>query len=162
MKTTDASSMSTGFTEAKSGLSTLMDDVVHRHRPRVIDRHGGRESMLALPTDDAAEIFLSSAFTPLEVAFEDDEVIVTATALSLIGDGPDLESAADQLVEAIDDLARDYFDRFDFYRHSPDRELAPFLLRFLLTADDARRALLLEPLRSGRMASLRAGEIAEG
>ncbi|MGH2969599.1 MAG: hypothetical protein ACRDK0_11120 [Solirubrobacteraceae bacterium] len=151
MTTQHTTYLSTGFTEAKSHLSTLMDEVVHRHRPKVIDRHNGRESMLALPTEDAVEIFLSTAFTPLEVTFDEEEVVVTATALSLIGDGPDLESALGELGEEIDDFARAYFDRFDFYRHTPDRELAPFLLRFLLTAPDQRTALLLEPLRRGQM-----------
>lgn len=146
-----AAYLTTGFTEAKSHLSTLMDEVVHRHRPKVIDRHKGRESMLALPTEDAVEIFLSAAFTPLEVAFDDGEVIVTATALSLIGEGSDLDSALGDLGEEVDDFARAYFDRFEFYRHTPDRELAPFLLRFLLTDRDQRPALLLEPLRRGEM-----------
>jgi hypothetical protein len=143
--------LTTGFTEAKSHFSTLMDEVVHRHRPKVIDRHKGRESMLALPVDDAAEIFLSAATTPLEVAFEEGEVVVTATALSLIGDGPDVPSALQALAEEIEEFARSYFDRFEYYRHTPDRALAPFLLRFLLTAPERRQALLLEPLKNGEM-----------
>lgn len=143
--------LTTGFTEAKSQFSMLMDEVVHRHRPKVIDRHKGRESMLALQTDDAAEIFLSAAVTPLEVAHEEDEVVVTATALSLIGDGPDLASALEMLAGEIEDFACAYFDRFDYYRHTPDRELAPFLLRLLLTPRDQRRALLLAPLKRGDM-----------
>jgi antitoxin of RelE/RelB toxin-antitoxin system len=151
---TRSASLTTGFTEAKAHFSTLMDEVVHQHRPKVIDRHKGRESMLALRTEDAVDIFLSMAFTPLEVAFDEGEVVVTATALSLIGDGPDLESALGELGEEIDDFARAYFGRFDFYRHTPDRELAPFLLRFLLTPTDRRTALLLEPLRDGRMAEI--------
>jgi hypothetical protein len=146
--------LTTGFTEAKSQLSTLMDDVVHRHRPKVIDRHKGRESMVALPTDDAAEIFLSAAVTPLEVAYEEDEVVATATLLSLIGDGPDLPSALEMLGDEIEDFACAYFDRFEYYRHTPDRELAPFLLRFLLTAREDRSALLLEPLKHGEMGAL--------
>lgn len=151
MATRNEASLKTGFTAAKSQFSTLMDEVVHRHRPKIIDRHKGRESMVALPTDDAVEIFLSAAHTPLEVAYGEGEVIVTATALSLIGDGPDLESALGDLSEEVDDFARAYFDRFEFHRHTPDRELAPFLLRFLLTVPDRRPALLLEPLRRGEM-----------
>jgi hypothetical protein len=108
--------------------------------------------MLALRTDDAAEIFLSAAVTPLEVAFEEGEVVVTATALSLIGEGPDVPSALEVLGEEIEDFACAYFDRFEYYRHTPDRELAPFLLRFLLTRRDERAALLLEPLKHGTAA----------
>jgi Antitoxin of toxin-antitoxin, RelE / RelB, TA system len=148
---TRSACLTTGFTDAKAHFSTLMDEVVHQHRPKVIDRHRGRESMLALPTDDAVEIFLSMAFTPLEVDFDESGVVVTATALSLIGDGPDLKSALGELSAAIEDFAHVYFERFDFYRHTPDRGLAPFLLRFLLTAAEQRAALLLEPLRGGRM-----------
>jgi Antitoxin of toxin-antitoxin, RelE / RelB, TA system len=154
---THTAPLTTGFTEAKSQLSTLMDEVVHRHRPKVIDRHKGRESMLALQTDDAAEIFLSAAVTPLEVAHEEDEVVVTATALSLIGDGPDLSSALEMLADEIEDFACAYFDRFDYHRHTPDRALAPFLLRLLLTSRDQRPALLLEPLKRGEMDAVAGG-----
>lgn len=159
MATRDSTDLICGFTEAKSHFSALMDDVVHRHRPKVIDRHKGRESMLALPTVDALEIFLAGAFTALEVAFEDDEVIVTATDLSLIGQGEDLGAALQELSEEIDDFARAYFDRFEYYRHTTERTLAPFLLRFLLTDEPQRPALLLKPLQDGQMPSPAHGRV---
>jgi Phd_YefM. len=154
MAQTRSDYLTTGFTDAKAHFSALMDEVVHQHRPKIIDRHNGRESMVAMPSDDAAEIFLADAFTPLEVAFEENEVVVTATAMSLIGDGADIDAALEMLVDEIDGFACSYFERFDYYRHTEDRKLAPFLLRFALTAPEKRRALLLEPLREGRMAEV--------
>lgn len=142
--------MTMSFTDAKSRLSSLMDEVVHSHRPKVIDRHQGREVMVALPAEDA-HLYFQPSTTPLTVDFGDDEVIVTATALSLIGEGPDIHAALADLAGEIDDFAVSYFERFDYFRHTADSKLAPFLLRFILTSDEDRPALLLEPLRDGQM-----------
>lgn len=76
---------------------------------------------------------------------------MTAPELSLIGHGGDIQTALQALADEIDDFAGSYFERFDYFRHTVDSRLAPFLLRFVLSDEGARRELLLEPLREGEM-----------
>lgn len=145
------SPLSTGPLEGGAHFSALLGEVVSRHRPTVIPHHEDQGPMLLLAADDAREIFLSAAATPLEVVFEEGEVVITATALGLIGEGPDVPSALGALGNEIEAFATEYFDHFEHYRGTPDRAHARFLLRFLLTPTSDRAELLLESLRRGEM-----------
>jgi PHD/YefM family antitoxin component YafN of YafNO toxin-antitoxin module len=143
----------TNFTQARDNLTDLMTAAV-RHRPVVIDRHQGKESALLVGTEDVRswlEPLAEETLMPLEVVEEDDEVIVTATRLSLMGAGATVHAALEELADEIDDYAEVFFADYDFYRRTDQGALAPWLLRFRLSEPDEQAGILLRPLAEGRM-----------
>ena len=123
------------FSEAKSGLSELMNDVVHRHRPQVIRRHT-RDRALLVRSDDALR-WLGGFRLDLITIFDPGHVSVVAQPLGVIGIGASLDEALDSLVENIRAYTEAYFAS-EFQVPDPQ----PYLLRFALTDPEHHRALL--------------------
>lgn len=131
------------FSEAKTRLSELMNEVVHRHRPQLVERHGGKESMLLLPTDDM-QVLLTPFRFEAEVHFSKREVTAVLPRFGLIGVGRSLEAALDDLLDVLRDFVTLFIERWDFYRHTNQAELLPWVLRFALTPPERQHDLLTE------------------
>lgn len=133
----------TDFARAKDSLSQIMTAVVHEHRPRVVQRHRGKEAMVLIGEDDLVLFLQDFRFDPKLVV---DEGAVTA-ALSdfgLLGYGSNDEEAMEDLVRELQAYAQDFFDRYSFYRETDRARHAPWLLRFASTPPDGRLELLYE------------------
>jgi prevent-host-death family protein len=144
----------TEFSRARDHLTDLMNEAVHRHHPVVIDRHQGKEIALLIGAEDAKawlEPLAVETQMPLEVVEEGDETIVTATRLGLMGSGESVLDALEELADEIEDYAGAFFGNYDFYRQTPDGELAPWLLRFFFADPEDQIEILLAPLVEGRM-----------
>lgn len=133
----------TPFSEAKSRLSDLMTEVVHRHYPRLVDRHRGKEAMLLMSPDDLARFLSSYRFEP-RVIFDEGEVTVRLPRFGLMGGGATLDEALEDLVEVLEAYTWQFFERLDFHMQTDRAELAPWLLRFAITPAEERLALLAE------------------
>lgn len=131
------------FAEAKSQLSEVMTDVVHRHQPQVVDRHSGKELMLLMALDDLAAMLESFRFDP-RVSVSDGEFVVRLPELNLISGGASYEEAIAELVELVEQYGEDFLDRLDFYMQTDRRRHLPWLLRFALTAPERRTELFAE------------------
>src|SRR4051794_26779186 len=94
------------FSKAKSELSDVMDEVVHKHRPQVVSR-SGKERMLLVRPDDVRR-WLDTFRLSLRVVLDEGEVTITAGPLGLSGFGESLDTALDDLLEEI----RAYTQRF--------------------------------------------------
>jgi hypothetical protein len=131
------------FSEAKTALSAVMDDVVHEHRPQVVHRRrgGGSEQMLLVRPDDARR-WMDAFRLELQVTLDPGQVGVAASPLGLIGVGESFDAALDALVDEIRDYSIRFFDRLQFYLQTQAAEHEPYLLRFALTPLDEHRALL--------------------
>ena len=131
------------FSQAKTGLSSVMDEVVHSHRPKVVNRHGGKERMLLVSPDDLAHSLDSFEFD-LAVTFgEEGDVTVEARGLDVLGFGDSLDEAIGDLAEELAAYAHRFFERFEFYSHTDRADQAPWLLRFALRDTDEERVSLL-------------------
>jgi hypothetical protein len=129
------------FSQAKAELSALMDQVVHEHRPAVIERR--REAMVALSLPDLRSLLATFRFVP-RVAVGRRQTVATLEELGLLGSGPNVDAAIDDLVEELRAYAADFVSRYSFYVQTDRRSHAPYLLRFALTPADEQRALLVE------------------
>ena len=137
------------FSEAKSGLSDVMNSVVHQHQPQLVQRHGGKETMLLVRPDDLRRWLDTFRFT-LSVTLGEDEVAVSAAPLGVIGLGDSFESALDDLLVELRLYARRFFAQPQFYGASDRAGHYPWLLRFALTRPDEQLDLLQDDLASAR------------
>jgi hypothetical protein len=128
------------FSEAKTGLSEVMDEVVREHRPQVVSRHQ-REHMLLVRSEDARR-WLDTFRLDLGVTLDPGQVSIQAAPLGLIGVGESFDAALDQLAVEIRRYAVRFFDRIEFYRHTSAIRHEPYLLRFALAPVDEHRGLL--------------------
>jgi hypothetical protein len=132
------------FAAAKTGLSEVMTDVVHRHHPQVVDRHGGKEQMLLMGRDDVIALLETFRFDP-RVSVSDGEFVVRLPELNLIAGGSTYAEAIDELAELVDAYCEEFFPRFDFYMQTDRRRHLPWLLKFALTPPERRAELFAEP-----------------
>lgn len=155
------------FARAKARLSELMNEVVRDHRPRIVDRHRGKESMVLVSPEDLAPLLEAFELRP-RVSVSEGEAIVRLPELGLIAGGQSYDEALDELVELVEQYAADFFERYDFYVHTDRRAHLPWLLRVALAPPRERRELLtrapadqLEVSREELWAAIRAGEPVE-
>jgi hypothetical protein len=133
------------FNEAKANLSAFVSEVVRRHRPRLLERgRGDPEGLLALPVEDLVAGLAGCRLDARVSTGLEGSVVARLPQFGLVTAGKDLDSAIDALHDELLDYCEDFFDDFDFYRHTDRVRHLPFLLRFALTSPNARRDLLLE------------------
>lgn len=128
------------FTSAKAQLSTVMDEVVHEHRPQIVVRKG-RESMLLVQPGDVRR-WLDTFQLDLKVSLDEGAVGVLAQPIGVVGAGASLDAALDDLLENIRAYVVRYFDRQQFYSQTSAVKHEPWLARFALTPLDEQRQLL--------------------
>lgn len=136
-----------GFAQAKAKLSDLMSEVVREHRPVVLDRNRGKEEALVMSVEDLRTLLDAFSFNP-QVSLSEGEFVFRLSELNLISGGSTFDDALAELLELVESYAQDYFNRYDFYRHTDRRQHLPWLLRFALTPQSERRDLLVAPARA--------------
>lgn len=143
------------FSTAKATLSDLVGEAVHRHLPVLIDRHRGKERVVMMDVDSVLSLLrdLGVGFET-RVSVSDGEFVAVLPELRIVAGGASFEEAIDDLTDAVEQYAEDFFSRLDFYRETDRWEHAPLLLLFALTPDAERRELLI----GGPKASAEAGE----
>lgn len=129
------------FSQAKAELSALMDQVVRDHRPTVIERR--REAMVALSLPDLRSLLAAFRFEP-RVVIGRTQTVASLEDLGLIGSGPTVDAAIDDLLDELRAYAADFVGRYAFYMHTDRRTHAPWILRFALTPTEAQRDLLVQ------------------
>jgi Antitoxin of toxin-antitoxin, RelE / RelB, TA system len=129
------------FSEAKTGLSEVMDEVVHEHRPQLVVRGRRREQMLLVKSEDARR-WLDTFRLVMDVTLDPGQVSVFASPLGLFGNGESFDAALEALVSEIQAYVVRYFGRMEFYAHTAAAKHEPYLLRFALTPREEHRALL--------------------
>lgn len=129
------------FSEAKAELSALMDQVVRQHRPTLIERR--RESMVALSLEDLQAVLGSFRFEPRAVV-RGSGTVATLEQFGLVGTGPTIDAAVDDLLDEMRAYVADFITRYAFYMHTDRRTHVPWVLRFALTPINEQRDLLLE------------------
>jgi len=125
------------FSEAKAKLSDLMTAVVHGHRPKAVDRHGGKEEMFLLGREELTAMLESFEFHP-KVSVSEGEFVVRLPELGLIAGGESLDAALEELVEIAEAYVEQYFARYEFFRETDRRRQLPWVARIAFT-DAARR-----------------------
>lgn len=130
------------FSEAKAHLSDVMSEVVRGHAPALIERHGGKETMLLIDPQWLKPLLDPFGFST-KVSLSDGEFVLRQPELGLIAGGESFDEAAEELEELALNYAAQFFERCDFYRHTDRASHLPYLLRLVLSHPHDRRALLV-------------------
>lgn len=134
------------FSKAKTALSEIMTQVVREHRPQLVSRHRGKESMFLVRPEDLATYLRDYTFDP-RVTIDAGEVTVELTELGVLGFGDSLEAATEDLVRELRAYTHRFFERSSFYLQTDRAHHAPWLLRFALTPPEHQLELLYEDVR---------------
>lgn len=130
------------FSDVKDNFSAFVSSVVREHLPQIVERSRGKEAALVLPLADVRPALSACQFdTKIAVG---DSIIATLPKFGLVARGDSIEAALEALAIELADYSEDFFEDFDFYRHTDRIAHLPWLLRFALTAADERVALLTE------------------
>ena len=135
------------FSEAKSALSDVMDEVVHQHRLQVVQRHHGKEVMLLVRPDDVRR-WLDAFRLTLRVVLDEGEVSLVADPVGVSGFGDSLDSAVDDLLAELRAYVQRFFERPQFYGQTQAARHEPWLARFALTHPDEQRDLLISDIEA--------------
>lgn len=128
------------FNKAKTGLSSVMSDVVHLHSPRLIARHN-KERMLLIETGDLVGALQDYRFEP-KIILDEGEATAVLEELGVLGSGETVEDAMDDLVTELRAYTRRFFENQNFYAQTDRAAHRPWLLRFAATPPEEQLDLL--------------------
>ena len=129
------------FSPAKATLSDVMDDVFHGHRIRLVSRHHGKEQMLLVRPDDLMALLDGHRLDVIAV-YDHDEVTLRVPEMGVLGAGPNLTEAIDDLLSELRIYAERFFEEPARYMATSRRAHAPVLLRFALAGEEQQRSML--------------------
>lgn len=134
------------FNKAKTGLSSVMTDVVHLHSPRLIARHN-KERMLLIETGDLVGALSDYRFEP-KIILDDGEVTAALEELGVLGFGETVEEAMGDLVTELRAYTRRFFENQNFYSQTDRAGHRPWLLRFAATRPEEQLDLLRDDAKT--------------
>jgi len=125
----------TRFSEARSRLSRLFDEVVEEFRPVLIQRRG-REALLL--RRENLETLLEPFTLRANVLDEGDgSVTIAIDELDWAVNAPSRDAAVAELVADLRQYAEDYIERAQVFLRAPNRRAHfPYVLRVLLASTD--------------------------
>jgi PHD/YefM family antitoxin component YafN of YafNO toxin-antitoxin module len=133
------------FSEAKTGLSAVMNEVVREGKPQVVQRN--KEAMVLVRPSDLSR-WLETFRLTFRVTLDEGEVAITADPVGVLGLGESLDAALDDLVVELTAYAQRFFERPNFYLETDAARHYPWLLRFALTHPDHQRELLVADIEA--------------
>ena len=134
------------FSEAKARLSDVMTTVTQQHRPQLVRRHRGKESMVLVDARDLAGFLTAYRFEPT-VVVDAAEFTVELEHLGILGFGTSLDEALSDLVSELRAYTHRYFAQPAFYTYTDRRDHWPWLLRFALTEENHQVDLILADIK---------------
>ncbi len=134
------------FSEAKARLSDVMTAVTQQHRPQLVRRHRGKESMVLVDARDLAGFLTAYRFEPT-VVVDAGEFTVELEHLGILGFGTTLDEAISDLVSELHAYTQRYFAQPGFYTYTDRKDHWPWLLRFALTEENRQADLILADMK---------------
>ncbi len=130
--------------KARDALPSYLE-AARRHLPQIVTRHE-RDEVALVSLEDLREIVRGHRIETEAAVHpgEPGEATVSLPQFRIIGIGETLDEAAADALAKLREYARQYLQRYDFYRHTDRRDLLPLVFRFLLTPEDQQLELLLE------------------
>lgn len=105
--------------EVRKDWSEVMDNVVRRG-PVFIKRT--RDYMVLCSTETISQLVADTRFMAVSYEEEDGSFTLSAEALDIIANGPDLSAAKRALAEEIMEYAEEYYQEFELYSRTPNRK----------------------------------------
>ena len=134
------------ITEVRKNISHVVDDVVGRHHPAVVERNG-RDHFLMVESDDALELLLDPyRFSPTASNGE-KAVSIWLPEFGIYGRGENFEEAKADLINEVREYIDEYLENSELYRRAPNRKAHfPYVIRALLADTNGELEDALFPL----------------
>lgn len=115
--------------EVRKDWSGVLDTVTRRG-PVLVKRN--RDHMVLCSDVTMAQIVAGVTIVVDQLAEEDGSVTLSAEALDIVVNGPDLETARASLVTDLIEYAEEYFQEFQLYSQAPNRQgHLPYVMKAL-------------------------------
>jgi hypothetical protein len=136
------------FSQAKSRLSEIMDDVVHRERPRAVRRERGKNEVMYLFPREVLDAMLGDARVTVDYLPDEDGIGLWVNDLEIGAHGADMEEARQNLVREVQSYITNFLGQLPIYLTWPDRaRLVPQVLRLAIArSDDELAGRLFDPV----------------
>lgn len=132
------------FSQAKSRLSEVMDDVVHRERPKAIRRERGRNEIMYLLPREVLDAVVGAARVEVDYLPDEEGIGLWVNGLEIGAHGATVVEARQNLVREVRAYVANFLGELPFYLAWPDRaRLMPQVLRLAVARDDDELARLL-------------------
>lgn len=124
------------FSEARSQLSRVFDEVVEDLRP-VLIRRKGREEALLVRRAELEVVLEPFTLTARVMREEDGSVTIAVDELEWAVNAPTRDAAGEELLDDLRQYAGDYLARAPVFLRAPNRRTHfPYVLRILLASSD--------------------------
>jgi hypothetical protein len=135
------------FSQAKSRLSEIMDDVVHRERPTAVRRERGKQEVMYLLPREVLMAVVYNARVEVDYLPDDDGVGLWVNDLEIGAHGATVDEARQNLVREVRAYVANFLGQLSVYLTWPDRaRLVPQILRLAVArSDDELARLLFDP-----------------
>jgi PHD/YefM family antitoxin component YafN of YafNO toxin-antitoxin module len=126
-----------GFTEARSRLSELFDQVVNQLKPAIVSRR--RDEVVILRRDMLQDSLLAAYRLDVEPVQEPDgSTTMSVDTLGIAVNAETVEAAYAALIRDLREYASDYISRLPLFLNAPNRKHhLPYVLRIVLAQNDA-------------------------
>lgn len=120
-------------TDIRKNFSAAIDKAI-REKPIAFKRN--RDNLLLLSNVQVLGLLKGYSFKPVYIAEEDGSVTATLEGFDLVINAVDREKAITSLAEELLEYAQEYYDHFQLYFSSNNRQQHyPYILRVLLAED---------------------------
>lgn len=138
------------FSQAKSRLSEIMDDVVHRERPTAVRRERGKQEVMYLLPREVLKAVVGDARVEVDYLPDEDGIGLWVNDLEIGAHGATVEEARQHLVREVRAYVENFLGQLRLYLSWPDRaQLMPQVLRLAVArSDDELAQLLFDPAES--------------
>jgi hypothetical protein len=136
------------FSQAKSHLSELMDDVVHREHLKAVRRARGKNEVMYLLPREVLDAVTGSARVTVDYLPDEDGISLWVNDLEIGAYGTDVEEARQHLIREVRAYVANFLGELPVYLTWPDRaRLLPQVLRLAIArSDDELARLLFDPV----------------
>jgi hypothetical protein len=136
------------FSQAKSHLSELMDDVVHREHLKAVRRARGKNEVMYLLPREVLDAVTGSARVTVDYLPDEDGIGLWVNDLEIGAYGTDVEEARQHLIREVRAYVANFLGELPVYLTWPDRaRLLPQVLRLAIArSDDELARLLFDPV----------------
>jgi hypothetical protein len=137
------------FSQAKSRLSEIMDEVVHRERPTAVRRERGKQEVMYLLPREVLRTLVGDARVRVDYLPDEEGIGLWVNDLDIGAHGASPEEARQNLVREVRAYVANFLGQLSVYLTWPDRaRLVPQVLRLAIARSDEELAqLLFEPAR---------------
>ncbi|NLB53266.1 MAG: hypothetical protein GX808_10095 [Syntrophomonadaceae bacterium] len=120
-------------TDIRKNFSSAIDKAV-REKPVAFKRN--RDNLMLLSNAQVLGLLKGYSFKPVYIAEEDGSVTASLEGFDLVINAADREQAVTKLADELIEYAREYYDQFQLYFNSNNRQQHyPYILRVLLAED---------------------------